>query len=120
MKHIPALLIKFIMTAVVLEIVLLLLSGVTFGRILWIALVITVASYIIGDMVILPATNNVVATIADIGLSLIIIYMFNFFWNRNDLPFLSALIAAVILGGGEWVFHKFIDRSVKDDDSNIE
>lgn len=115
MKHIPALLIKFIMTAVVLEIVLLLMSGITFGRILWISLVITVILYIIGDMVILPATNNMIATLADMGMALIIIYMFNFFWNRNDISFLSALISGIVLGGGEWVFHKLVDRSVDDD-----
>jgi hypothetical protein len=103
------------MIAVVLEIVLLLFSDLTFTSILWISLVVTALAYIIGDLFILPATNNLVATIADIGLSLVIIYLFNFFWNTNDIPFLSALVAAVVIGVGEWFFHKFIDRKVEDD-----
>lgn len=116
MRHISTLLVKFIMTAVILEITLLLLSDLTIGSILWISLAVTLVLYLIGDMVILPAINNLVATIADMGLSVIIIYLFNFFWNTNDIPFLSALVAGVVLGAGEWGFHKLIDREINDDD----
>jgi hypothetical protein len=104
------------MTAVILEIALLLLSNISFSGILLIALVVTVISYIIGDMIILPATNNIVATIADMGLATVTIYLFNFLWSRGDIPFLSALVAGVVLGVGEWFFHKIIDRSMDDED----
>jgi fucose 4-O-acetylase-like acetyltransferase len=112
LKHVPALLIKFIMLAVVLEIVLLLLTSLTFGSILWIALVLTAVAYIVGDMIILPATNNIVATIADFIIALFLIYLFNFFWNTNRISFLSAVAAAAVIGVGEWFFHKMIDRKV--------
>ncbi|HWT74634.1 MAG TPA: DUF2512 family protein [Mobilitalea sp.] len=116
MRHISALIVKFIMTAIILEIALLLLSRLSFGNILWVSLVVTAISYLIGDMVILPAINNLVATLADMVISFVVIYMFNFFWNTNDIPFLSALVAGVALGAGEFFFHKLIDRKINDDD----
>jgi hypothetical protein len=120
MRHITALLIKFVMTAFVLEIVLLLLTDLTFGSILWISLVLTVVAYIIGDNIILPAINNMVATIADIGLAVIVIYLFNYVWDTTDIPFLSALVAAAVIGVGEWFFHKFIDRKVDDNEIDMD
>ncbi len=115
MKHISAILVKFVMTAVILEIVLLLLSDASFSGILLIALAVTAIGYLIGDMIILGATNNIVATIADMGLSLVTIYLFNFFWVRDTIPFLSAVVAGVAIGVGEWFYHKIIDRRIDDD-----
>jgi hypothetical protein len=103
------------MTTLVLEIVLLLLTRLSFSQILWVSLVVTAISYLLGDLVILQASNNLIATIADIGLSVVVIYMFNFFWNRNDISMLSALVAGVVLGLEEAVFHKIIKREPDDD-----
>ena len=115
LRHISALIVKYVMTAIILEIVLLLLSSVSFSGILLIALAVTAISYMIGDMLVLSATNNLVATLADIVLAFITIYLFNFIWSRGDIPFMSALIASVAIGFGEWFFHKIIDRSMEDD-----
>ena len=112
MKHITALLIKFVMIALVLEIALNLLTNLTFGDILYIAAVITVLAYIIGDLFILPATNNTVATVADAGLAFVTIYAFNFVWGVRYISFLDALIAAAVLGLGEWFFHKYVASNV--------
>lgn len=114
LRHAKALLIKFILAAVVLEVDLLLLSELNFFQILYLALLIAVASYIVGDLVILPATNNIVATISDVVLSLIIVFIFNIIWNKEDIPFFSAIIAAVVIGIAEWFFHKAIDQRITD------
>lgn len=116
MKHLSALIVKYVMTAVILEIALLLLSDAGFGSILLISLIVTAISYIIGDMIILPATNNIIATIADMGLAAVTIYLCNFIWNNRIIPFLSALVSGVVLGVGEYFFHKIIDRSIDEDD----
>jgi uncharacterized membrane protein YvlD (DUF360 family) len=113
MKHIWALLIKFVMAAVILETVMYLFSDLTFGSVLWIALVITVGSYIIGDLLILPASNNIVASLADFGIAFAIIYMFNFIWTTVSIPLLSALIAALIVGIAEWFLHKYLASTIK-------
>lgn len=116
LKHLSALIVKYVMTAVILEIALLLLSDAGFGSILLISLIVTAISYIIGDMIILPATNNIIATIADMGLAAVTIYLCNFIWNNRIIPFLSALVSGVVLGVGEYFFHKIIDRSIDEDD----
>jgi len=119
LRHFSAILVKFAMTTIVLEIVLYAFSGLSFWSILGLSLVVTLISYLIGDLVILPATNNLTATIADIILVLVTIYIANFLWYTKELSFFSALIAAVVLGAGEWFFHKLIDRKTNDEDSDI-
>ncbi len=112
MKHISALLIKFIMIAIVLELVLLLATNLTFGEILWIAVAVTIVAYLIGDLFVLPRSNNTVATLVDIGLAFITIYMYNYLFNNPVITVMDALIASVIIGIGEWVFHKYMETKV--------
>lgn len=108
MKHVIALIIKFIMVAVILEIILLSGSNFNFYDILWISLVVTILSYFIGDILILPLTNNTVATICDGILSFVVIYLFNYIYSYKFIPASSTLIAAVVLSIGEWFFHKYM------------
>jgi hypothetical protein len=108
MKHVSAILIKYVMVTVVLSIILLYATNLTFSNILMISAVITVAAYLIGDLGILPATNNTFATIADAGLSLVVLLLFNWVYPWADISFFDALLAAVGLAVGEWVFHKII------------
>ncbi|HYF81802.1 MAG TPA: DUF2512 family protein [Clostridia bacterium] len=108
MKHVSAILIKFIMVAVVLSIILLYTTNLTFSNILTISAVITVAAYLIGDLGILPKTNNIIATTADAGLSLVVLLVFNWVYPWAAISFFDALLAAVGLALGEWVFHKII------------
>lgn len=112
MKHIGALLLKFVILAIVLELVLLNLSALSFRTILTVALTITVLSYLIGDIAILPKSNNTVATITDIGLSFITILLFNYSIPGAAISFSDALIASIGVGIGEWLFHKFMSKSV--------
>jgi hypothetical protein len=112
MKHMTALLIKFVMISVILEIALNLMTNLTFGDTLYIAAIVTILAYIIGDLLILPTTNNTVATVADAVLALATIYTFNFIWGVRYISFLDALIAAAVLGLGEWFFHKYVEDNV--------
>ena len=115
MKHFSAVVVKFIMTAVILETFLLLLTDLTFGSILWIVILVTAIGYLLGDLVIFAATNNLVAAIADMGLTTIVVYLFNFIWNTNEIYFISALISGIAIGLGEIYYHKIIDRSMDKD-----
>jgi Protein of unknown function (DUF2512) len=112
MKHIIALLIKFLMVSIVLVTVLSMLTNLTFSDMLYISGTVTILAYVIGDMLILRMSNNIVATIADAGLALFTIYMFNYLWNIQAIDFTDALIAAAILGVGEWFFHKYVANNV--------
>lgn len=111
-KHVIALLIKFVMTTIVLEIVLSMSTNLTFTSILYISAAVTILAYIVGDLLILRATSNTVATVADVGLALVTIYMFNSLWNTRQISFADALVAAVVIGAGEWFFHKYVSNNV--------
>jgi hypothetical protein len=111
MKHVYALLIKYIMIVVIIGAVLGSLTDLTFSDILYISLALTIISYIIGDLLILSVTNNTVATIADVILALAVIYLFNFILI-NDISLGDAFIAALILGVGEWFYHKYVAGKV--------
>ncbi|MEG0775543.1 DUF2512 family protein [Clostridium sp.] len=112
MRHITALLIKFVMVTIVLETVLNIFTNLTFGDILYISGTVTILAYIISDILILSMSNNTLATIADIGLALFTIYMFNYIWSIDMISYSDASIAALGLGLGEWFFHKYVEDNV--------
>lgn len=112
MKHILALLIKFAMIAIVLEVVLGYLTDLSAENILYVALAVTALAYVVGDLFILDKTNNTIATIADAGLALITILAFNWIIPDADISFSDALVAAAALAVGEWLFHKYVRRAV--------
>ncbi|WP_352419234.1 hypothetical protein [Proteiniborus sp.] len=37
---------------------------------------------------------------------------YEFIWNIREISFADALVSAVVLGIGEWVFHKYVVRNV--------
>lgn len=112
MKHIYALLIKIVMVTIVLTIVLGMLTYLSYSEIFVVSAVVTIAAYIIGDLMILPVSNNTVATICDIVLAAVTIFIFNYVWPNRSISFWDATIAAIVLGIGEWFFHKYVARNV--------
>lgn len=106
MKHVIALVVKFILVAVILEIVLNIMTALDFGQILTISLAVTIASYFTGDLIILPVFGNLVASVSDMGLTLIILHLFN--WSGYGvIDLVDSVAAAVITGIGELLFHSF-------------
>lgn len=113
MKHVWALIIKYIVVSVILEAVLLPMSRMTFGEILFMGLVVTIVAYLIGDLVILRKSNNITASICDVVLAFLVIYPLNFYWYRRGVNLPTALVASVIIGIGEWFFHKYLLRQAE-------
>ncbi|MBL5772458.1 YndM family protein [Bacillus sporothermodurans] len=110
MKHIKAMAIKFVATIVVLFVILNVIFGMSFTNVFFISLVLSVVSYLVGDIGILSRTNNTIATIADFGLSLIVIWFLSAaltFENRTPL-FIISLISAAAIALVEIVFHKYV------------
>ncbi|TDL75561.1 DUF2512 family protein [Rhodococcus qingshengii] len=67
MKHVKALVIKFVSSLVLLSLILGLFFDMAFSNIFLITLVLCIEAYFIGYLLILPRTNNTVATIVDFG-----------------------------------------------------
>lgn len=110
MNHLIRLLVKFILTAIILEIVLNITTAVGFGNILLISLTVTILGYILGDVLILRVSNNIIATICDLVLVTLTIYLFSFLPVFTSISFGDALIAGIVTAASEWFFHRFMLR----------
>ncbi|MEH7493040.1 YndM family protein [Neobacillus niacini] len=112
MKHVKALAIKFVSSLVLLSLILNLLFDMAFSNIFLITLVLGVAAYLIGDLMILPRTNNMVSTIADFDLALLIIWFMSKNLKFGDNYFSISLIAALGVALFEYMFHKYVANNV--------
>ena len=70
----------------------------------------------IGDNVILPTLNNVMATLGDVIIALFTIILFNYLWGTTRLPLTGVVISVIALGVGEWFFHKLLDGDSFDEE----
>ena len=111
MGHITALLIKAVMSVLVLLIVLTGFYHYPASGTISIALLITVLSYIIGDLAILRVSNNYIATIADFLLVTVIIWLVGPFFQGVSIPLYIAISLALVIALGEWFFHHFFIAS---------
>jgi purine-cytosine permease-like protein len=128
LDHVKAILIKFVMIAVVLGIVLTGIFDGEFSDTLLISAVLTIVAYVIGDLFIFRragddhernadhAQRNTIATVSDAVLAFAVIWLMgkNLFINDGDV-LKAALISAIIIAAGEWFFHKYLDDHVFDE-----
>ncbi|WP_085992265.1 YndM family protein [Oceanobacillus senegalensis] len=112
MKHVKALLIKFIGSLALLYIILGVMYEMTFGEVLILSAVLGVVAYVIGDMLILPRTNNAVATTADFGLAWILIYWFLNGMTFDVNAFTASLPAALGVSLFELFFHRYLANNI--------
>lgn len=122
MKHIKPLAIKFISSLVLLSVILGLFFDMSFGNIFLITLVLSVVSYVIGDLFILRRTNNIIATLADLGLVFLVIrFMGDALANGdNGDMFTMSLIAAIGVALFEYAFHKYVANRVLNENQSRE
>jgi cation transport ATPase len=128
LDHVKAILIKFVMIALVLGIVLTGIFDGEFSDTLLISVVLTILAYIIGDLFIFRKAGddrdrhadhnkrNTIATISDAVLSFLVIWLMGkeLFTDDSDV-LMASLLSAVIIAAGEWFFHKYLDKHVFDE-----
>ncbi|WP_142327678.1 MULTISPECIES: YndM family protein [Bacillus] len=122
MKHIVALLIKYTAITAVLLIMLSIFQSISMPRVLLISLFLTGAAYLIGDLFILPKYGNMIATMADFGLSFFGTWLLTSLFTNLDATRnigLSSFIAALIIGGTEVFFHIYMKRLVLRNDDKL-
>lgn len=113
MEHVKALLIKFIMITAVLWIVLSGFYDVAFADMLTISILLTGASYIIGDLFFLPRFENWGASLADLGMAFAGIWFVGSFLVEGTIDLGSAaIVSALIIAAGEFFFHKYMANEV--------
>lgn len=117
MKHLVALLVKFLMITAVLAIILGFVYGVDFGDILAISFWLTLAAYLIGDLFVLPRFGNLVATLADFGLAYFGTWLLgNMFIDEPIRLGVASFLSAVLITVGEIFFHSYLVRNVLNED----
>ncbi|MBL6010003.1 YndM family protein [Bacillus halotolerans] len=116
MKHIIALASKTALTLALLYVILDRVYHASFLSVLFIAFFLSFVTYLSGDILILPRTSNITASLADFGLSLVILWVFLETQTRNGFsPFVAALIASVCLTVFEYFFHRYLLKNVLDE-----
>lgn len=107
MKHIVALILKFVVVLVLLEITLSLMTALTVSQILVISLAVTLVSYVAIDMLVLAFSNNTVATMCEAILTFLTIYLFSYWIGLSFIAVGTAVVSAVVLAAALWFFHKY-------------
>jgi hypothetical protein len=115
LKHLRALAVKFLASLAVLYVILGLMYDMSFTNVLLISLVLGLASYVIGDLFLLPKTNNTIAALADFGLAFMIIWILGESLTYGESLLLPSLISAAGIALFEYFFHKYVARNVLED-----
>ena len=125
MQHVKALAIKFVMILAVLTFIHTIIFNGAFTDTLIISAVLTVAAYVLGDLMIFRKAGNdaspnndhykrnIIGTGSDLVVAFLIIWILGELLFTNDMNIVgSAVISALIIGLGEWVFHIYLDKNV--------
>ncbi|MFE8700509.1 DUF2512 family protein [Cytobacillus sp. FJAT-54145] len=114
MKHLLALSIKYIFVGIILT-SFLWVFNIPIGSILMFALVVSVAAYFLGDLIIYPRFGNLVATAADFGLYTIAFWFIIYSFTANTAnSVIASVTTAFVISLVEALFHSlFIARFFK-------
>ncbi|MBT2641297.1 YndM family protein [Bacillus sp. ISL-41] len=115
MKHLRALAVKSLASLVLLYVILGLMYDMSFTNVFLISLVLGLASYVIGDLFLLPKTNNTIATLADFGLAFMIIWILGESLTYGESLLIASLISAAGIALFEYFFHKYVAGNVLED-----
>ncbi|MCM3194843.1 low temperature requirement protein LtrA [Priestia megaterium] len=121
MKHLKALIIKFVMSALVLGIILTGIYNYDFSNSMLISLVLTVVAYALGDLLVYRNAaddsdykkRNIIATISDLILIFLVIWIMGAsLFENNSTIIQDFIVSAIVITIGEWFFHKYLDKHV--------
>lgn len=126
MKHLKALVIKFVMSAVVLGIMLTGIYNYDFSDSMLISLILTVVAYALGDLLVYRNAaddsdykkRNIIAIISDLILSFLVIWIIGAsLFGNNSAIIQSSIVSTIVITIGEWFFHKYLDKHVLNTDN---
>ncbi|MCF6410044.1 DUF2512 family protein [Pseudalkalibacillus salsuginis] len=112
MVHVKALAIKGAMTLPILYLILGLGYGISFINVVILTVILGAVSYILGDLYVLPKTTNMKATMADLGLTFVVVWVVGIMITGLQTGTMAgaAAITAAVIATGEHFFHFYILR----------
>ncbi|MFZ5650652.1 MAG: DUF2512 family protein [Bacillota bacterium] len=87
-------------------------TDLSLGQGVLIGILISVLTYILGDLVVLPVTDNTAATAADVATAGVLYWISVRALDGIGLSFWEALAFALIVGVSEWFLHTYLVRYV--------
>ncbi|MHA6253483.1 YndM family protein [Oceanobacillus sp. CAU 1775] len=113
MSHLKAIGIKFVFTTIIVLSFLGIFQEMTLQQIITISVVITGVTYVFGDLLILPTFNNVVASIIDLGVAFLSVWLLtSFFIGQSVSVVLISASIAYAFTFCEAVFHIYMKEKV--------
>ncbi|WP_421385162.1 YndM family protein [Bacillus salacetis] len=113
MKHLNVLLMKFVASLIVFWISLDLFFEAAFVDILSFSLLITVASYFVGDQILLPRIGKMNAVVTDFFLTYLIVWIFGGILFESYLQVAwGSIISALLIAGSEVLVHSYILKNI--------
>ncbi|AND39935.1 YndM family protein [Cytobacillus oceanisediminis] len=112
MQHFKALALKFLASVVLLYIILGIFFGMSFVNVFIITAILGITAYILGDMVILPRSSNMIATAADFGLAFLLIWFLSSILINGDNLIAMSIAAALGVALFEYLFHLYLLRNM--------
>ncbi len=111
MNHAPSILIKFIYTAAITATMLTFLAqpALALSSSLLIALLLTFALYLAGDLMVLPRYGNQVTVVFDFVLTSILLGFSNLVMPQTA-PLGGVITSAIIIAAAEWLFHSMLQQ----------
>lgn len=114
MDHIRALAVKSLADGLPAVLVLSTLGRMNLGESVIVAIIMTFFAYIVGDLWVLPRSNNSMATTADAGLVFFVLWAFRAM--GMTISWASVVSTSVALAAVEGLFfHSYLHREVKQD-----
>lgn len=113
MQHMKAIGIKGVFTTIILLSFLGIFQGITISQIITISIIITGITYLIGDFIILPTFNNLIASIVDFGLAFLSVWLLTeFFTGQTTSLVILSVAIAYIFTFCEALFHIYMQEKV--------
>lgn len=120
MNYVKALLIKLFICTAVIWFILGLFYSVSFGHVLMLSIIISVASFVLGDLFILPRIDNWAAVIADFVFVVGAVWFYSAYVILvNFSPLSAAGMIALIIAFGELFFHRYVDKHIVHVDKRV-
>lgn len=118
MEHVKAMAIKLVAHILLAIVIFTLLFDAPWDQAAIAAVIVAVAIYILGDLIILRKIGNVVATIADAGSAFLIAWLYLNATLDGDF-LVASLIFGVLAGVFEWFFHSWLLNNVVPDERSM-
>lgn len=113
MKHIKAIGIKFIYVTIVIASIFGILHHASIAMLISMSVVVTGATYLFGDLFLLPRFGTIIASIADFGFVFLLLWgLDNLFVNATMAMFLFSLAGAFFITSCEPLFHAYMEEKV--------